>query len=281
MMESRRNFISKLFKVTTSILFSGYVISRSDSHSSTYYAKKYNYCDVSIRENCNESLNVPIAHGIDLSASHKEFLWKNPIRDGDQARNVAMITYDDWGDDEQLSTILDSYRKHEQSKATFFFLGSQLASCAKWIERLAADGHLIGCHGWDHVRMDSLSTKEIDQSFGQFTHTLRTIIPGYQLHYFRMPYGGCRDKNRNCEICKIAADWGLQHVYWSFFTDGRKPVVRKIVMNNLQKGSIILCHMNYQYDIQNTDWLLTYLERRGFSAETVETGLSKKHYWGI
>ncbi len=278
-MESRRKFIKKMCSITSSFFLTGYVTSRSAFHSPLYYSEKDNYHDVTIREVSDKILDEPSERGIDLSSSHKEFLWKNPIRDGDQARNVAMITYDDWGDDEQLSTILDSYRKHEQSKATFFFLGSQLVSCAKWIERLTADGHLIGCHGWDHVRMDSLSTKEINQSFGQFITTLRTIIPDYQLRYFRMPYGGCRDKNKDYEIYKIAADWGLQHVYWSFFTEGRTPAVRNIVKNYLQKGSIILCHMNYKYDIENTEWLLTYLEKRGFTAETLETGLSEKSYW--
>lgn len=277
--ESRRQFLKKAGLIAGSLFVSTYLASKSIVEDSLYYSEAYGDGDP-LADGFREMEELePQDLAIEVNSTKKQFLIDNPIRDGDMSRKVALLTYDDWGNDEQLTSILDAFSRFPKSKATFFFCGAYLFDCARSIERMVNEGHVIGCHGWEHVWMDTLTTNEINQLFGKFIKTLYQIIPGYQPEYFRMPYGGCRDPKKYQEVIEIAADWGLQHIYWSFYTEGRTPDGRGIIKKNLSKGSIILCHMNYYFDILNTSWMLDYLEYRGYSAETLKTGLSPESYW--
>ncbi len=277
--ESRREFLKKAGFITGSILVSSYVIGKSIFSDPTFVYDPNITSSFTIGDLDESDDLTPEDLSIETSSQKKQFLVSHPVRDGDQSRRVVLITYDDGGNEEQLSTILNAFSEYPNSHATFFFCGTYLKQSARIIECMISEGHTIGCHGWDHVWMDTLTVKEINQSFGKFIQTIRNIIPGYQVEYFRLPYGGCKDPQKYKDILAIAADWGLQHVYWSFYTEGKTPDGRRIIQKNLTKGSIILCHMNYYFDILNTRWMLHYLDYRGYSAETVKTGLSSQNYW--
>jgi peptidoglycan-N-acetylmuramic acid deacetylase len=277
--ESRRQFLKKQVLLTGSLLLSTYLTSKSILTDPLYNNTSFGAGEP-LQNNSQRIDEIkPQDLAIDISSRKRQFIIDHPIRDGDMSRKVALLTYDDWGNDEQLTSILDAFSRFPKSNATFFFCGAYLSNCTRSIERMVNEGHVIGCHSWEHVWMDTLTTSEINQSFGKFIKTLRQIIPGYQPEYFRMPYGGCKDPKKYYEVIEIAADWGLQHVYWSFYTEGKTPDGREIIKKNLAKGSIILCHMNYYFDILNTSWMLDYLEYRGYSAETLKTGLSPENYW--
>lgn len=198
------------------------------------------------------------------------FLETHEIKMGETSRRMVMMTYDDDGSPSEIESILSAYRNHPGSKATFFFIGDRLEICRKSIEKIVNEGHLLGCHGWHHVNFQLLPNNKINDQFEKFMHKLNEILPGYVVQYFRLPFGaGVGDKR----ILKIAAEWGLQHVFWTMGSNGLIPNTYKIVLEEVKNGSIVLSHMFRYYDYYEASKIVDGLIEKGFSLETVASGI--------
>ena len=68
---------------------------------------------------------------------------------------VAALTFDDGPDPETTPRLLDLLARHG-AKATFFLVGKRAAKHPGLVARLAAEGHAIGNHSWDHPALSRL-----------------------------------------------------------------------------------------------------------------------------
>ncbi len=208
----------------------------------------------------------------DLSKSDLiNFLVKHSIRKGDETRPVVLMTYDDNGSPSMIESILRAYRNHGTSKATFFFIGDRLEICRKSVEKIIAEGHELGCHGWHHYPFNALTDHDIQIEFEKFNRKMMEIAPGYHVKYFRLPFGAGFTEER---ILHIAAEWDLQHVYWTMGSNGLLPATDKIVISEAKNGSIVLSHMYRYFDYTQANKIVDGLISKGFSLESVATGLS-------
>ncbi len=179
-----------------------------------------------------------------------------------------MMTYDDFGSEEQIDKILDAFRR-AGGKATFFYLGDHLLRSARSIERIVLGGHLLGCHGYFHEKpLTSLSASEVEAQFDQFFRDVAQIVPGYRVRFFRAPFGSI-----NTEVRNLAARWGMQSVRWSFTSDGLTPKTRKIVLDNVKNGAIVLSHMYRYFDYMHADRITQGLIESGYQLVTVADGM--------
>ena len=225
---------------------------RYASHDLPYFNNSFPYL---------ESNNIP--------NDKIEFLVNHEIVEGDTSRDVVMMTYDDNGSAEQIEFILSAYRCYPNCKATFFYLGDKLKKSAKSIEKIVSEGHLLGSHFWNHSRMTTLSSDRIKRWFELNITTLEEILPGYKMEYFRMPYGdGVSDKR----LLTIAAQFGLQHVFWTMGSNGLVPDTYQKVLWSVKPGSIVLSHMFRYYDYTQAGLIVDGLQEKGFSLETIHTG---------
>jgi peptidoglycan/xylan/chitin deacetylase (PgdA/CDA1 family) len=202
-----------------------------------------------------------------------DFLVKHSIRQGDTSRPVVLMTYDDVGSPSMIESILSAYRTHGNSKATFFFVGDRLEICKKSVNKILSEGHEIGCHGWHHYPFDTLSDHDIHIQFEKFHQKILEIAPGYHVKYFRLPYGAGFGQER---ILHSAAEWDLQHVYWTMGSNGLLPTTDKIVISQAKNGSIVLSHMYRYFDYTQANIIVEGLISKGFSLESVATGLNPK-----
>lgn len=264
---SRRTFLAKSAMLAVGVGLSA--CSRAD----TGYAQLDNALEKCEIPPTQGGFTVPDDFGIHLDTGQQAWLVEHKVRDGDQSRKVAMLTYDDWASSTEFESILAAFRTTKSSKATFFINGHYLKDMAASVENAVAEGHLIGCHGWCHVNMGTYNEQEINATFAAFFNTMHDILPGYPIKFFRMPYGNTKDAEKDKVVLKIAADWGLQDIYWSFYTDGTKNNVKKIFKENIKPGSIVLCHMNYRYDLEHTPWMIDTLLNQGYTLEAVDTGI--------
>lgn len=205
----------------------------------------------------------------DVPEDEVNFLVQHEILEGDTSRNVVMMTYDDSGTPEQIESILSAYRPYPDCKATFFYLGDKLERSAKSIEKIVSEGHLLGSHFWNHSAMTKLSSDRIKRWFNLNITTLEEVVPGYTMKYFRMPYG---DGVGNERILTIAAEFGLQHVYWTMGSNGLVPETYQKVLWAVDPGAIVLSHMFRYYDYTQADLIVDGLLEKGYSIETVHTG---------
>jgi peptidoglycan/xylan/chitin deacetylase (PgdA/CDA1 family) len=199
-----------------------------------------------------------------------DFLTAHEITEGDSNRKVVMMTYDDNAKFSQVEAILKAFRKYPNTKATFFFEGQKINLSSKAVKAIVADGHTLGCHGWDHLALYSkLTDSQIDKSIERCFEAIDFIIPGFRFQFIRFPYG---DSVGSPRILRIAARWGMQHVYWTMGSNGISKDTFNIVTKNVKPGSIVLSHMFRYYDYTDAEIIVDSLINQGNSLESVSTG---------
>lgn len=72
-----------------------------------------------------------------------------------QQRYVA-LTFDDGPKRETTARLLDGLRERGAS-ATFFLIGRQIPDQRDLVERMKAEGHQVGNHTWNHIRLATTS----------------------------------------------------------------------------------------------------------------------------
>jgi peptidoglycan/xylan/chitin deacetylase (PgdA/CDA1 family) len=204
------------------------------------------------------------------------FLANHEISRGDKNRKVILITYDDGGRTDDITKILNVYKKYN-CKTSFFVTG-------EWLERepnhdiarqIVEDGHTLGCHGYEHVPFTSLTSKEIEKQLSEFIELLDKVIPGYPLRFFRPPYG-----NRNQRVREQVAKFGMQTVIWSLESGGLDAETQERVINNrINNGAIVLSHSTRWYDINQAENIVAGLLALGYKLESLDTGLDPNDYW--
>jgi len=202
------------------------------------------------------------------------FLANHEISRGDKNRKVILITYDDGGRTDDITKILNVYKKYN-CKTSFFVTG-------EWLERepnhdiarqIVEDGHTLGCHGYEHVPFTSLTSKEIEKQLSEFIEILDKVIPGYPLRFFRPPYG-----NRNQRVREQAAMFGMQTVIWSLESGGLDAKTQERVINGINNGAIVLSHSTRWYDINQAENIVARLLALGYKLESLDTGLDPNDY---
>ena len=209
-----------------------------------------------------------------LSEAEREqriaFLTGHEIQMGDRFRRSVLMTYDDQGHRVWIDKILDAY-KLVGGKASFFFTGENLSLYAKQIQRIVAEGHVFGSHGLIHEPHTAMRSDEIRDQIREWLRLVEDIIPGYQVRFFRFPYG-----DRNERVRRVIAEFGLQSVHWNIESGGLDQGTYHKVVENVFNGSIVLSHMTRYYDVYEAERILKRLKVDRYALETVETGMDSK-----
>ena len=90
-------------------------------------------------------------------------------------QKLAALTFDD-GPGPYSDQILDVLKKHN-AKATFFMNGYKVNTYASQVRRMAAEGHQVANHTYDHPYLASSSTAKIQQEINATAQAL-TAVPG-------------------------------------------------------------------------------------------------------
>lgn len=111
-----------------------------------------------------------------------------------QQRYVA-LTFDDGPKRETTARLLDGLRERGAS-ATFFLIGRQIPDQRDLVERMKAEGHQVGNHTWNHIRLATTSDPAVAEQEIQKTDTLLREILGDGTYWLRPPYGAIQDAQK-------------------------------------------------------------------------------------
>jgi len=217
-----------------------------------------------------------------LTAEKIQFLADHPINHGRTEEKIVMMTYDEGNIPENVEKLLDIYKNHD-GKCTFFMTGAGLEQSKGLLARMINEGHVVGSHSYDHINLAELTDDKITEQFNKWFDKFRSIIPDYQVNYFRAPSG-----SKNERVLKIASSFGLQHVHWNVSSGGLTADTIKYVFDEFQRyqnyyqavgGAIVLSHTIRSYDISQADDIVTRWIDLGYQLITIDQGKMDSDTW--
>lgn len=183
-----------------------------------------------------------------------------------------MLTFDD-GPHSQLTPKLLEILKAKKVRATFFVLGSKAMNHAELLQRMVADGHEIGNHGWNHGILSKMSRIQMSQQIRQTTATISAVV-NRTVPLMRPPYG-----NTNIQINDaIKKEEQMQVVLWNLDSKDWETIdpaaVEKQIVDFAKPGDIILCHDIHSHTVDAMARVIDTLHSQGYEFLTVSEMLS-------
>ena len=94
-------------------------------------------------------------------------LYKTEIFSGNPNRKVMMLSFDDYGSEDQVGKILNALTKYG-AKASFFVNGPMFTYAPNAVKRIISEGHVLGIHSNNHDIFPKLTSDQIDNDFCNF-----------------------------------------------------------------------------------------------------------------
>lgn len=184
-------------------------------------------------------------------------------REDGACRQVA-LTFDDGPHPVYTAKLLDGLSERGIC-ATFFVVGKNIPGNEEVIARMAAEGHLIGNHTYDHVKIAGMDN---DDACAQVEKTSALVreITGKDTEFVRPPFGSW-DKTLECPFQMIPVLWDVDPLDWT--TKNTELVVQR-VLDDVEAGDIILLHDFYESSVDAALEIADQLMTQGYEFVTVD-----------
>lgn len=186
-------------------------------------------------------------------------------------RPVVALTFDDGPRRSTTGELLDGLAQRG-AHATFFLVGEMLEGNGDLVERMAAEGHQIGVHTYDHVWLTELSAVDFEKQVGR-TRRLLTEMVGEGSYWLRPPYGGV-DRGVEKRAGSPVILWSVDPEDWD---DKNVTRIVEHIVSNVRDGDIILLHDIYPSSVEAALQVVDRLQERGFLFATVEELAQLRH----
>jgi peptidoglycan/xylan/chitin deacetylase (PgdA/CDA1 family) len=194
------------------------------------------------------------------------------VRRGDPGRRVVTLTFDAGADLGFTGQILDTLAAND-IVAAFGITGSWAQQFPDATRRIAAEGHTIVNHSYDHASFTGLSTQTAPLSQQQRWYQLdraesiiNDLTGGTTLPYFRPPYGDY-DASVNADVFARGYRY---NVMWALDSQGwRGRTVDEIVqicLDGAEPGAILIFHVgSASQDANALQRVIDGLRAQGYS----------------
>ena len=179
-------------------------------------------------------------------------------------QKLAALTFDDGPHPEHTRMLLDGL-KERGIKATFFLVGSQLAYAPELVERMAREGHQLGVHTLDHVKVEGLEREEFLHQVEGLRREICRLVGEREL-WLRPPYGQMDEHTPVWSDGPVIL-WSVDPEDWR--GEDADRVARHIV-SHTRDGDIILAHDIYPTTVEGVLRAADSLREQGFRFVTVE-----------
>ena len=177
-------------------------------------------------------------------------------------KKKAALTFDD-GPSSFTDRLLDCLEENN-AKATFFMVGTEIASFPDEVKRMKKLGCELGNHTYDHKDLATLSSDEISSEIARVDEQLVNLT-GEGASVVRPPYGSVNDTVKSTVGTPMIL-WSIDTLDWK--TQDVESTVEE-VMNNVKDGSIILMHDIFSTSVDAAEILIPQLIEEGYQLVTV------------
>ncbi len=184
---------------------------------------------------------------------------------------VVYLTFDAGYENGNVERILDTLREHN-AKGAFFILDNLAKRSGELVKRMEDDGHFVCNHTARHKDMTKLSREEFASELEKLESTVSEQTGVTVKKYYRPPEGRFSEEN-----LKWAQELGYKTVLWSLayadWDNNRQPEpekAKKLILDNIHNGAVILLHPTSKTNADILDGLLTALENDGYRFGTLD-----------
>ncbi len=158
------------------------------------------------------------------------------------AGKTVYLTFDLGYENGFTPAILDTL-KEKGVHGTFFVTMDYVKSAPDLVQRIIADGHILGNHSVHHPSMPSLTSQEAAAEITELHDYVRQNF-GYEMTLFRFPRGEYSEKTmvQATELGYASVFWSYAYVDWK--TDAQPDVTESLnkLVNAAHPGAIYLLH---------------------------------------
>ena len=177
---------------------------------------------------------------------------------------LIALTFDDGPRRSTTTALLDGLQERGV-KATFFLIGNQVPTNEDIVRRMDEEGHQIGIHTYDHVRLTGLNQADFEAQVGKTRTLLKTVL-GHNDFLLRPPYGLMDEGVKKHAGCPIIL-WSIDPEDW-----GDQNAAREVahVMEKARDGGIILMHDIFPDSVTAAMEIVDRLHQQGYLFVTVD-----------
>ncbi len=185
----------------------------------------------------------------------------------DGSKYVA-LTFDDGPSPRCTPQLLDGL-KARNVHATFFVVGCQVVKDPDIVERMAAEGHQVGNHSYEHKELDKLSVREAAEDMARNDALLHRLL-GAGDYWVRPPYGLLSEEERQALTVPVIG-WSVDTEDWK---SKNAEKILDILYRQISDGDIILLHDRYLNSVSAALQAIDHLQQQGYHFVTVSELLS-------
>ena len=191
-------------------------------------------------------------------------LMEQELMEQSQAHPEVALTFDDGPSPTYTPLLLDGL-KERNVRATFFLLGQNVKENQELVQRMQAEGHLLGNHTYNHVQLNKIPETTARQEILKTNNEIYEATGKYP-EYMRPPYGAWK---KNMELCveMLPVFWDIDTLDWK---SQNVDAILKAAGEEPEDGSIILMHDEYQTSVEAALLLIDRLKEKGYEFVTVD-----------
>ncbi|KAG9242914.1 carbohydrate esterase family 4 protein [Calycina marina] len=180
------------------------------------------------------------------------------------SQHVVALTLDDAPSDE-TAKLLEILKKYS-AKATFFIIGSQIASQPGLLQRIHDEGHELGNHAWEDEPSISLPFAELERQVKE----VEALVPANNngAKYFR-PGSGFFNKQLVQKVKKLGYQVVLGGIYPHDPQIHNPKVNARHVLSMVRPGGVIIMHDRRSYSAEQLELVLKGLAERDWVVKSV------------
>lgn len=173
------------------------------------------------------------------------------------------LTFDD-GPGPYTERLLDGL-KERGVKASFFLIGRSVKEYPEAVKRMEEEGHLIGNHTYNHVKLKGLSPEETRREI-QKTDEAVYEITGKHVAYLRPPFGEW-EEDLELTYPVLPVMWTVDPLDWT--TENVEEIVDRVV-TQAGENDMILLHDCYDSSVEAALRIVDRLLAEGFDFVRVD-----------
>ncbi len=198
-----------------------------------------------------------------------------PVYSVQRDDKAISVTFDcAWNADDidEIIAVLDKYK----CPGTFFVVGDWAEKYPDAVKKLAAAGHEVANHSYDHAHYSRLSKDAMKTDMDKADSVIESLT-GNKSRLFRAPYGEYNnDVVRACaETARFCIQWDVDSLDWQKLTTGQ---ITERVVSKTKSGSIILLHNGTPNTAKALTQILPKLTEQGYTFLPVSQLIFTENY---